>query len=170
MKSIFCFLLSFLLVVIADAQETKSSLPKVGRYIQQNKETTVGYFTGFPIKFQLTSVDVLNEKEMRINLIIENTTKQMQTIGLEKIPKNPLYIIDENFVKYQPISELKAEWNLVEPSRSFSYAARPSYYALAPTEAVKGEILFPILTKGARKFDLYIGYEAQPITDVQLIE
>lgn len=170
MKNISCLLLSFLLVVTVEAQETTSLLPKVGRYIQHDKETTVSCFSMSPVKFQLTSVDILSEKEMRINLIIQNLNKTMQTIEIEKIQKNPLYIIDENFVKYRPDGELKAEWNLVEPPQRHYIPSRPSYYALAPTEAVKAEILFPVLTKGARKFDLYIGYEAQPIKDVQLIE
>ncbi len=166
----FVFLLSaiFLLAMSVQAQEEMSSKPKVGRYIQNTKETKVSYNPSVtsrsnPLTFRVTSVDVLSDEKMRINLIIDNSGDRKCLIRLNEVKNHPLYIIDEKITKYKPLRELQAEWTFLKKNKK-------EYYVLAPTEKVKGTVIFPVLVKGARKFELYIGHDALPIKNIQLIE
>ena len=154
----------FLLSMSVEAQEKKS--PKPGQYIQtEAKETTVrlcaAYPNGFDLKVQLVRVDVLDSKEMRLNLIISNISdKQCRVIG-KNLKDKPMFIVDENVIKYKPLGQLKAGW---DPGK------KKGEYILAPTERTKATILFPLIIEGARNFNLYIGHNAQPIKNIELIE
>ena len=161
------FALLFLFSANVEAQEKKDPQPKPGRYIQTEvKETKADLCWGsgrrYPLKIQVTSVDVLNKKEMRVNLIISNTKDKPCRICPNVLKENPIYIIDEKVTKYRPIRQLEADWNKNPRNKK--------EHILAPTEKVKGKIIFPLIVEGAKRFDLYIGPEAQPIKNIELID
>lgn len=156
-KIILALLVLSLLAVITNAQNIQPAKPKAGRYVQFDKEIVVRFGSN-NIGVELINIDVLNDKDMKINFIISNP----RTSGGISFTQNriPLfYIVDENLTKYKPLSKLTAGWDIDKKGR----------YVLGVKEKTKGSILFPLLEEGARKFDLYIGYDKK-ISDLQLID
>lgn len=163
-KILLAFFVLFSLSLITQSQETvptqPSDKPKVGRYVQTTKEVQVEWGSSSPnFQIELTSVDVLNEKEMKINFIVSNIKNSSSKLYEDSLP--PFFIVDENLTKYRPIDKLKADWD--------SCGKRKGCYILGATEKVRGSLTFPVLVEGARKFDLYFGYDKK-IPDIQLIE
>lgn len=177
-KSIYLTALALLLAgtVQAQEQQTKTTKPMIGSYVQPSgKETIVELGekpsgpSGWPceIKFEVKAVDVLNKEEMKISFIIVNTEKETCLINPQELEKTEFYIIDENVYKYRAIEkkpqQVEADWNVHELKGN-------KLYILGPKERMKAGVYFSVLAGGAREFELRVGYRAQPITGLELIE
>lgn len=145
----------------AQSQQVEPAKPKAGRYVQIEKKETIWrigeYSSGLGIRVR--SVDILKDgKTMRVNFILWNTSERPNHISKKHIPI--FYIVDENATKYHQLKEPKIQWE----------AQGKNNYALAPTEKVKGSVLFPLMEEGARSFDFYLGTNSHPVKNIQLLE